>query len=84
MQAQARQAVSGCAVAVCVCVCGRARACVRACVCVCVCMCADLQGQEPVLDGEFWAPNKRLQKAPKVKPDAKMEIVDGCCVVTLT
>ena len=68
----------------CVCVCGRARACVRACVCVCVCMCADLQGQEPVLDGEFWAPNKRLQKAPKVKPDAKMEIVDGCCVVTLT
>jgi len=84
MQAQARQAVSGCAVAVCVCVCGRARACVRACVCVCVCVCADLQGQEPVLDGEFWAPNKRLQKAPKVKPDAKMEIVDGCCVVTLT
>eukprot|EP00802_Teleaulax_amphioxeia_P010751 Tamp_10780.p2 GENE.Tamp_10780~~Tamp_10780.p2 ORF type:complete len:273 (+),score=67.16 Tamp_10780:102-821(+) len=43
-----------------------------------------VKGQEPVLDGEFWAPNKRLQKAPKVKPDAKMEIVDGCCVVTLT
>lgn len=37
-----------------------------------------------MLDGEFWAPNKRLQKQPKVKPDVKMEIVDGFCVVTIT
>ncbi len=43
-----------------------------------------LQGKDPVLDGEFWAPNKRLQKQPKVKPDVKMEIVDGFCVVTIT
>lgn len=42
-----------------------------------------LQGQDLVLDGEFWAPNKRLQKQPKVKPDIKMEIVDGFCVVTI-
>ena len=29
-------------------------------------------------------PNKRLQKQPKVKPDdSKMEVADGCCVVTL-
>jgi hypothetical protein len=43
-----------------------------------------LQGKDPVLEGEFWAPNKRLQKQPKVKPDVKMEIVDGFCVVTIT
>lgn len=42
------------------------------------------KGSDPVLDGEFWAPNKRLQKQPKVKPDdSKMEVVDGVCVVTL-
>lgn len=29
-------------------------------------------------------PNKRLQKQPKVKPDdSKMEVADGCFVVTL-
>jgi hypothetical protein len=43
-----------------------------------------LKGRDAVLDGEFWAPNKRLQKQPKVKPeDSKMEVVDGVCIVTL-